>query len=182
MERETLLISSPAQDVNSGVNQGTLTSAADTSTTGVKSSYTVPNNVQGVLTYASAFVIAGTPPTMALQVVRGATTITLESGTLSVDVTPGFPLQAGDVVRWNVTAAGAGSTADFSIGVTLDRDSLRTTISFLGAAVLDSGINIYPGTRPLLLGERDLGPALREPVFAIAAFGTPTIAVVDYFR
>lgn len=92
-----------------------IASAASTAALGTVLSYTVPAGGGTLLTGASFFLIGGTAPTVALQLVRGATTITLWSGSASTIQTPAIPLSAGDVIRWQVTAAGAGSTGDFSL-------------------------------------------------------------------
>ena len=55
------------------------------------------------------------------------------------------------------------------------------TLSFKGPAVLGQGIQVAAGSPPLQLSYDSYGDALREPIYAIAATGTPTIGVLDFF-
>lgn len=57
----------------------------------------------------------------------------------------------------------------------------RVTINFAGPAVLDQGINIHPGTLPLILIEEDIGQALREEIHAITTGGPETLGILDVF-
>lgn len=92
-----------------------LASAVSTVGAGTVLTYTVPTGGMVILTSASWFLDAGTPPTMQLQLIRGATTYVLQSGAASVFLTPGIPLQGGDVIRWQCTVGGAGSSVDATL-------------------------------------------------------------------
>lgn len=92
-----------------------LASAVSTAAAGTVLSYTVPTGGMVVLTSASWNLDGGTAPTMQLQLIRGATTYVLQSGTAGVFLTPGIPLQGGDTIRWQCTVGGAGSTVDATL-------------------------------------------------------------------
>lgn len=101
--------------------------AVSTAATGVALSYTCPASNQAFVASASFFLIGGTAPTVALQLVRGATVTTLWSGSASTFQNTDVTLLPGDVIRWNVTAGGATSTADFTISVEPTPQSSLTT-------------------------------------------------------
>lgn len=177
--RRALLIGSPVPTDTGAVSDSTLTSAADTSTTGVKSSYTVPAGVQATLRAATMDETMGTTVVAALQIHRGATVIALARFTKVGQWTAPVPLQAGDIVEWNVVTAVALSVTDFTIFVDRERVPLRVTLSFVGAAVLDVGINIYSGTLPLYLHDDMIGSSITEEVRAIASQASVQLSVVD---
>ena len=178
--RKALIITAPPSLVDEQLNVGAVNGAVDTSTTGVKSSYTVPAGQQAVLLVATFQETTGTGVVAAIQVVRGATTYNLASFT-TAGYFGGFALIAGDKVQWNVTTAVAASVSDFTISVGLDQLSQRITISFTTPAVIDQGLNLAPGTLPLQLVSEVYGDSLKETVTAIANAGSPTIGVLDIF-
>lgn len=139
------------------------------------SSFTVPAGQQGTLQSATFFETTGTTVVCALQVVRAATTFNLIKGTANAVFTGPFPLQAGDVVQWNVTTAVAATFADFSIGVVLDQPSQRVTLDLFGKAIIDQGITLHPGSTPLYLWPGTVGDAITEEIRAVANAGTQTI-------
>src|SRR5262249_16695499 len=151
------------------VSDNTFTSGANTATTGVKSSYTVPAGVQAELESATAFETTGTAVVSALQIVRGATTVNLTSATTAGTFAGAVPLQAGDVVQWNGTTAVAASVTDYTINVRRERVPARVTVTFRQVAVLDSGHNIYAGTLPWTLLDEEYGQFIREEIHAIAS-------------
>lgn len=57
----------------------------------------------------------------------------------------------------------------------------RITLSFGGPAVLDKGINLYPGSSPLVLGGDWCLCWITEDIFAISAVADQVIGVVDIF-
>jgi hypothetical protein len=179
--RKKLILSAPAYDVASGLNQGAVGSGLNGAATGVRLSYTVPASVQATGLSATLANITGGAPTVSLQIVRGATTYFLGSFTTQQQLNLPVPLQAGDVIQWNVTTAVGGSTFDATLGVQLDPHSLRITVSALAIPTLDSGLNIYPGLTPQYLDADIMGSALTEQLFGISAFGSPQISVIDIF-
>jgi hypothetical protein len=178
--RKALIISSPKAFDDEQQNQSVVAGAVDTSTTGVKASYTVPAGQQAVLLSATFIETTGTGVVANVQVVRGATTYNLASYT-TAGYFGGFALLAGDVVQWNVTTAVAASVSDFTLSVGLDQLSPRVTISFTNPAVIDQGITLNPGTAPLQLSSVEYGDMLQDMVYAISFSGTQTIAVLDIF-
>ena len=180
--RYAIVVDSPAANVSPQLQESQLVHNVSTASTGVKLSYTVPAGVQAYLQSASFFTTAGGPPTLALQVVRGANTITLEQGTANFVQNLSFALLAGDTVQWNCTVLQAASTADLSLSIVQDQLAGHVTVSFVQPAVLGNGINLYPGDPPLVLLYDHVGDAIREEIHAIAASGTPTITIVDIFE
>jgi hypothetical protein len=82
----------------------------------------------------------------------------------------------------------AGATDTLLIGSNPSRKSLivsapptnRITLSFgSGPAVLDSGINLNPGSQSLKLGYEDIGDAIIEEVHVISAVAAQTIGAVE---
>ena len=181
MRRKKILISSPPTLINPETNTGASAFHVDTSVGGIKVTYTVPAGVQATLQSATVGETTGTTVVSALQLVRGGNTLLLASFTGSGSFGAATPLQAGDVVQWNVTTAVALSFCDYTLNVVQDAANARITISFSGDAVLDQGITINPGQLPLDLSSEMYGEAIREPIFAIAASGSPTIGVLDIF-
>lgn len=55
----------------------------------------------------------------------------------------------------------------------------RVTVTMQGAAVLDSGINLYPGGPPFVVCVKYQGQFACRPLRAIAATGAETIGVVE---
>lgn len=83
-----------------------------TAATGTLLSFTVPAGKSAKLT-AVVLDITGTAPTVVLQVVRGAAVIPVRSDTADYALyDSGITGIAGDVIRLEVTAGGAGSTCD----------------------------------------------------------------------
>jgi hypothetical protein len=181
VKRRALLIGAPIPPDTQSVNEGTLTSAADTSTTGVKSTYTVPAGVQAVLTSATMFGTTGSTQVAALQLVRGATTVNLFSATGAGTWTGVVPLQTGDVINWRCTTAVGASVTDFSINVQRDRLNTRITISLIGTAVAEQGLTLSPGTLPLYLHEDHIGTAIQHEIHAISNVAGVAVPVVDVF-
>jgi hypothetical protein len=88
----------------------------DTTTTGVKLSYTVPTGKKAFLRFASWFNNAGTP-TVRLELKRGATVIVLRESNASFLESGQLSLLEGDIVQFNVSVAGTTSNADGCISV-----------------------------------------------------------------
>jgi hypothetical protein len=105
-----------------GKPRSVLADNADTNTTGVKLSYTVPPGAKAVLESARAQLSAGTAPQMRLELVRGAATFFINVAAVIPQAldTLGIALEPGDIVRWNCTTLGASSTADLFINVCED--------------------------------------------------------------
>lgn len=152
---------------------------ANTATTGVKASYTVPAGKTAILNAATAFATAGTTQVLQLQIVTGGLTITLLQAAPSATSNIDFTLSAGDVVQWNCTAAVAATTEDLLIAVTEYSSVGRITLSFNGTAILDQGININPGADGLLITGEHIGQAIQEEINAIASAGTITLGWVE---
>lgn len=178
--RHVIVITAPPSLPDEQTYSNGLAPAVDTSTTGIKLAYTVPVGQQGLLLSATFVETTGTGVVAALQVVRGVTTYTIYSAT-TLGYFGGFALQPGDTVQWNVTTAVASSVSDFTISAGQDQASQRITISFIGPAVVDQGINLQPGTLPLVLSEDQWGDSLTGPIYAIANAGSPVIGVLDVF-
>lgn len=176
-----LLIDSPPIVPDPGAAQTKLVSAASTATTGVKQSFVVPAGQQAVLTSAGTVETTGTGVVSSLQIVRAATTFNLAQVTTTGVLTTTIPLLAGDTIQWNVTTAIAAAVNDYWLGIALDVGTSRVTISFLEGVTLDNGLNLYPGTLPLVLLYPDYGDAIHEAVFAVAQAGSVPITVVDFF-
>lgn len=180
-KRVALIISSPVPLNSGSVDDTVLTSAASTTTTGVKSTYTVPAGVQATLVSASFLQISGVAGVIcALQIIRGAT-ITVVQFTNSGTFLGSIPLIAGDVVQWNCTTLVNPSTSDFTIGIIRERGPARITLNVQGPAVLDAGINLYAGNAPLYLTAQRLGKGLREEIRAIASVASLQVSVLDVF-
>ena len=96
-----------------GVAGAALSGAA----TGAKLSFTVPANAVGQLLNVTLANFTGAP-TIAIQVVRAATTFNLGSFTAATNQQFAFSLQAGDVVQLNVTTAVGASVFDGTISGT----------------------------------------------------------------
>jgi hypothetical protein len=180
-KRRALLIGAPIPTDTPVVNDSTLTSGADTSTTGVKSSYTVPAGVQATLLSATMNETTGTTVVAQLQIHRGATVIALQIFTKVGVYSAPADLQAGDIIEWNVTTAVALSVTDFTIFASRERVPPRVTLSFVGAPTAEQGLTLSPGTLPLYLHDDHIGSAIQREVRAIANAGTVTVPVVDIF-
>lgn len=155
--RFALMLSVAAPNDTPLISDGTLTSGADTSTTGVKSSYVVPAGVQARLKSATMFETTGTTVVSRLQIVRGGTTYNLATITNNGSWIGDIPLQAGDTVQWNVTTAVALSVTDYTINVDRERVPARVTVNLVEAAVLGSGIDIIAGNVPVVLSRNEHG-------------------------
>lgn len=155
---------------------------ASTATTGVKLTYTVPAGKQAFIHAFAFFETVGTGVVAAAQVIVGGATITLTQGTTALFSNGDFWLSAGDTFQWNVTTLIAASTADFSVMVQEYTLASRVTLSLDGAAVLDQGININPGTPPFVLWEDHIGQAIREEIRGIAAQGTIPFTLCEIFE
>jgi hypothetical protein len=92
-------------------------SAIAVSTTGIKLSYVVPAGRVSKLLDASWFLVAGAAPTIALQVILGGVTITINSFTVGSQPSFSCWLASGDTVQWNVTTLGAAGTADLTLAL-----------------------------------------------------------------
>jgi hypothetical protein len=55
----------------------------------------------------------------------------------------------------------------------------RFTLSFGQDAVLDSGITVFPATRPLQLRQCDYGCAVKKQIFAISAAADQAVTFVE---
>ena len=92
------------------------TNNIDTSTTGIKLSYTAPVGTQVVLTGAMVFGnSAGIVSNV--ELVRSAVTQRLAQFTTSGTFLGRIPLVAGDTIQWFVSTAIAASTADYTLGL-----------------------------------------------------------------
>lgn len=181
MKRKALLIGAPIPNSAPFANASAAVAAADTSTGGVKLTYTVPAGRTATLTFASSSLVAGPAPTVTLQAILGGVTVTLAGGVVPQTFLDRVPLKAGDTVRWNVTVVQVASTTDFVLGIEEELPPVRVTLGFNGPAVLDQGITIYAGTLPLQLVDEFIGEGIREDVTAIASQAATNITVVDIF-
>lgn len=98
------------------VRRSPVVDGVDTTTTGVKLSYTVPAGGSAKLLSASWFNNAGTP-TVKLQILRGAATIVLRQDAASFRESIPTTLLDGDVVQLNVTVGGTTSNADAQLSI-----------------------------------------------------------------
>jgi hypothetical protein len=179
--RKALIISAPQPLTDSEKNASVLVKGADTSTTGVKASYTVPAASTATLVFASLNETTGTTVVAALELKRGANVYQLTSFTAVGTFEGTVPLSAGDIVQWDVTTAVALSVTDFVLAVELDQLDQYITVVLGSPAVLDGGVDIYPGASPLYLDFDTLGDSIREEVSAIASQSTTTIGFIDIF-
>lgn len=107
----TLTASNPGQQVPFSA----IAAQSSTAAAGTNDSFTVPAGQQGWLTAATASNFVGGAPTVALQLTRGANTITLLSGTGPLTLSNPVALQAGDVIKWVTTTGVAATTVDFGL-------------------------------------------------------------------
>lgn len=177
--RRMLIISCPVPTDQPVVADNTLVAAASTATTGVKATYTVPAGVQAELESATMFTDAVAGAIAALQIVRAAVTFNLVAYTSNGQFLGPVPLQAGDIVQWNVTTTAIAGTADFSINVRRNNVPSRVSISFIGPAVLDEGINLYAGNEPVVLLPEDVAQGVREEIRCIGSVAGLTVGVVE---
>lgn len=160
--RYSWLASGSTYQAVAGVPSTVIAGAVATTGAATALSYTVPTGAQAVLRTATFHLIGGTPPTVQLQLVRGATTIVLWSGSADTQLYPELALIAGDVVRWQVTAGGAGSSGDFTISgeptsLAGTTDGEAITIPEL---VLEAGWQIKVSTDNLDVGDQWSAPRL----------------------
>ena len=159
-----------------------IASLADTSTTGVKLSYTVPTGKVAIINSASKVNRTGTGIIAQLEIIVGGTTIRVFPVTNSDVYTGNITLKAGDSIQWNVTTAIAGSTNDFSISVSEYNLETRVSLSFSGTAVLDQGITVYSGSDPLLIMYDHIGQGFREDISAISNVAGVSVSIIDVFE
>lgn len=178
-KRHALVISSPLTFEGASSTQSLLANAVNTAATGIKQSFTIPAGQVGILQGATAFLDGGTAPTVALQVVRGANTTTIAGGVAPQVFTGNVQLLAGDTVQWNVTAAGVGSTCDFSLSIQLSQPTGRITLGFNGPAVLDQGVTLNQGAAPFVLLYDHVGQALTEDISVIASVSGIVLGGLD---
>lgn len=180
--RWAVIISSPVAFRELYTSKTVINRQVDTTTLGVKSSYVAPANTEARSVFRSVFNTAGTFGTVQLQLVRGGNTSVITSLTASGTQQGEIDLQPGDTIQWNQTVVSAAGIADFIISVMEQQAQGRITLSFQSAAVLDSGIDLYPGTQPLILLYDHVGQAIREEIRAIASLSAQTVSVLDIFE
>lgn len=178
-KRHALIVSAPLTYEGASNTQSLLANAVNTAATGIKQSFTVPAGQVAILQGATAFLDGGTAPTVALQVVRSAATTTIFGGVAPQTFVGNVQLLAGDTVQWNVTAAGVGSTCDFSLSLLVSQPTGRATLGFQGAAILDQGITIHQGSQPLILLDDHVGQAITEDISVIASVSGIVIGGLD---
>lgn len=94
------------------LDRSVMVDAAAMDSTGVKLAYTVPAGRSAELWAVSVTVFGGSP-TIRTEFVRGTDVIQVAQNTGGFVLSRIFLLEAGDIIRLNVTAAGAaGTTAD----------------------------------------------------------------------
>lgn len=121
------------QQTNSVIGAQVSTAAA-----GDLITFTVPAGQVGILRSATISNFVGGAPTVALQLVRGASTLTLTSVTAQSLLAPGIELQAADVVKWRTTTGVAATTVDVTLSVdTLTDLSAAPTSAALGVWELE---------------------------------------------
>lgn len=179
--RIAMIISPPPLIIGNG--QPLLAEQHNTSiaATGITTQLTVPVGQNYHLDYASYFVTAGSPATVALQIQTGGNTITLQTLAGSGVYQNGIDLQGGDIIQFNVTVLGAGGTADFVIALSPQSSNSRVTLSYQNPAVLDHGINLYAGQQQYILDWGVIGQSIREDIHAVANIATTIIGVLDIF-
>lgn len=178
-KRIALILCPPIPLTNEEVNKSVQTHAFNSAATGAAATYTVPAGQQATLTSASYHLIAGSAPTVQLWLTRGGTTSVIAGLSTDVAFLADMPLQSGDIVTIQVTGAGVGSTIDAFLGIFEDALSQRVTVSFIQPAVLDVGLNLYPGDAPVVLSGEHIGGAFREEIRAIANVANTRITVID---
>ena len=177
--RRMLIISCPAPADQPYASDNSLVATVATATVGVKASYTVPAGVSALLTSATVLSDAVAGVVSALQLVRAAVTYNLASYTSNGQFVGQIPLQAGDVIQWNVTTPQVASTSDYSINIERNNVPAYASISFIGPAVLGEGLNLYAGGPPCVLLPEDVAQGLREEMRCIASVAGLTVAVVE---
>jgi hypothetical protein len=141
--------------------------------------YTTPANAFAEVTYTSGVLTGGAPATVVLnQTVSGNTVQTLvNTGNWFQNLDLVMP--ASSAANLNVTVVGAAGTMDLSLQVKQYNAPARATLSFLGPAVLDNGINIYSGTLPLIILDEWAGIAIQEEIHVIANVAGTIVSFVE---
>jgi hypothetical protein len=182
--RRGLVVSMQSADWMESFAETPLARNVDTSTTGIKLSYTVPNSFHGKLYAGSVFSNTGSAIVSALQMVRSGLTYNLGTVAGSGIVTPTVVLKGSDTVQWNVTTAIGASTADFMLSLE-DRNNAGTvtlTLKPVVSADQDHYIQIQSGNLPLVLTREVIGDALRGVIYAVSYLRTEHVGVWDFFE
>lgn len=95
----------------------TVQQALSSATTGSKLNYVVPAGRTAMLRVAAVAVVTGGAPTIQVEAISNGIVVPLGNGTTPFYVTYSVPLNSGDTVRLNVTAAIAATTFTGFIGV-----------------------------------------------------------------
>ncbi len=179
--RRGLILSVAGAAASDHVNVTKFVKSADTSTLGIKLTYTCPAGARADITSFSQQTIIGTGMATLIDQVIGGTSLQVGSLISSQTISGHFFLAAGDSVDLRVGQTVAGSTADLMINGSQFGAGGSVTLSVNSPAVLDSGIQLIAGGPPLILWHDVIGDALTEDLFAIADFGTVNVGVWDLF-
>jgi hypothetical protein len=153
--------------------------AASAVATGDVLSFTVPAGQNALLTSAGWTIAAGGTPTVGLTLVRGGVTFLVNVITVNQTQVMNLPLTSGDTVNMHVYVGAAATTIDAFLGISGGSSSGSVTLSFAGPAVLNQGLNIYPGNQPLVLTGDHIGQAFREDIRGIADTAGQQVNVID---
>lgn len=178
-KRVGTIIGSPKIEGANDLSTRTFTSAASTASTGIKSTLAVPAGQTVTLIGATMLGTTGTTQVCALQVVEGGTTFNLAQFTGSGTFNTPIIVPGGDTIQWNCTTAIAASVTDFTISIARPTDVIRVTLSFVGVAVLDNGLQLHAGNPPIMLTEEFLGSAIKEEIHAIGSIAGLLVSVTD---
>lgn len=179
--RKGLIIGAPIGANTTDTADNQVIHAVSCAAIGVKLSYVAPDETVGVVRIVTYDFLGGVSPTLALQAIIGGVTITLDSRAASNLFVINLPLADGDTLQINCTAAGAGSTVDMGIFVDEVPQTSRVTINFGSVAVLDNGLNLYPGNAPLQLVDEHMGAAIKEEIHAISNITDQQLCVIELF-
>lgn len=181
--RWALIISVSGPVGAQGKSDAAVAQAQSTAAAGIILTYTVPAGVTATLDVAGfvSDAVGGQVAGLYVNRVGGVGNILFLQGTTQANFSGKLLLGPGDKVLWNVITPVAASTADFSLLLTLTPQSFRTTLSFIGPAIQDQGLTLYPGNKPIILLYDHIGQALREEIHAIAPQVGATIEIIEIF-
>lgn len=153
-----LLINPTRDNINSVKANSQAAAQVSTAAAGTALTFTVPAGKQDLLLGATAANFVGGAPTVALQLIRGASTIELVRGTTAINFSTGIQLSPADVIRWQILTGVAATTVDFTLSLQESNQTGLVTITFgQPAAVVDQGVNLHPGNPALMLSYSDFG-------------------------
>lgn len=163
----------------------------DTSTAGVKLSYTCPANIMAEIRCVGQVLQGGTAPTLRFFLTPNGGTKT----TILQPLTSGTPfnisliMSTGDLATIEINTTGAGSTTDMFMSVmqwatTAGGGAADNTVfvSTDGPPAVNQGMPLHPGNDPFMMTYEHIGQAIREEIRAIATSTPVTLTIWDIFE